>query len=162
EHLQLTDQIAIPPPGIHIITRMYALTESGHFAEASRLATAVYESMDASDAADGFMWVAFQNGRCALLQGKPVTARRWLLEARARCEPHSLLPPIRLVPSALAVADAYLGDAQDAVDAVTELDKVPPQGFHEPEQEVGRAWARAAAGDLPGARAILRAAADLA
>ena len=38
------------------------------------------------------------------------TARRWLGEALARCEEHNIIGPRRLVLSALASANAHLGD----------------------------------------------------
>ncbi len=46
--------------------------------------------------------------------------------------------------------------------AIAELDRLPRFAFVEPEQELGRAWALVAAGDLPGARQVLRDAAALA
>src|SRR4051794_17557027 len=118
EHSKLADEVAIPGAGIHIINQLYALEECGRLAEASGLAAMVYEAMDISTGADGFMWVAHQLGRCALLSGKPVTARRWLLEALARTDELNKYGPSRLVLSALAVAHAYLGEGEAAAAAV--------------------------------------------
>ena len=55
-----------------------------------------------------------------------------------------------------------LGDASAATDVVHELDGLPPFAYKRPDQEVGRAWALAAGGDLPGARRVLHAAAEMA
>jgi DNA-binding CsgD family transcriptional regulator len=162
EQIELPDQIAISGPGIHIIMQIYALTECGRFAEASTLAAAAYEATPATAPPDGLMWLSHQQGRCALLSGKVETARRWLGEALARCEEHNIVGPSRLVLSALATADACMGDADAAATAVRALERLPAFRFAEPEQELGRAWASVAAGDIPGARQLLLAGADLA
>jgi DNA-binding CsgD family transcriptional regulator len=63
------------------------------------------------------------------------------------------------VLSASATAAACRGDAVAAAAAVRDLDRLPPFPFTAPEQDLGRAWALVAAGDLPGARRTLREAA---
>ena len=62
----------------------------------------------------------------------------------------------------VGTVEACLGDTAAAAAAVVEMDRRPEFPFTRPEQEFGRAWALAAAGDLPGARRVLFAAADLA
>ena len=160
EHSQLPDQIAIPRAGVHLITRVYALTECGRLDEAAALAQLAYDATPATAPPDALMWLAHQRGRVALRAGRIATARRWLREALARCEQRRSVGPHRLVLSALATAEAHLGDVAAAQAAVAELDRLPRFGFVEPEQEMGRAWAQAVAGDLAGARQVLRAAAD--
>jgi DNA-binding CsgD family transcriptional regulator len=160
EHSQLPDQIAIPGPGVHLLTRSYALTECGRLAEAAELAAIAYDATPASAPPDALMWLAHQRGRIALVSGRIETARRWLREARARCEQRQSVGPRRLVLSALATAEACAGDASAAGDAVAELDQLPPFGFVEPEQELGRGWTQAVSGDLPGAREVLLRAAE--
>ena len=113
-------------------------------------------------APDALMWLAHSRGRCALLCGRPETARRWLIEARVRSEDNYHAGPRRLVLSALATACALLGDGTAATAAVHELDELPVAGFVRPEQELGRAWARVAARDLPAARGVLLEAAEMA
>ncbi len=162
EQRDLPDQIAIPAPEVHLITRMYALAESGRLPDATALAAAVYEATPPSAPPDAFMWLAQQRGRCALLSGLVETACRWLGEAVARCETHALEGPRRLVLSELAVAAACAGDDEASTNAAREAERLEPFGFALAEQELGRGWARVAAGDLPGARAALREAADLA
>jgi DNA-binding CsgD family transcriptional regulator len=130
--------------------------------EASRLATAAYEATPASAPPSALMWLAHQIGRCALLAGQLATARRWLTEALARSEDGGLPGPRCLVLSVLATAAAGLGDAEAAAAAVRDLDRLEPFPFTRPEQELGRAWARVALGDLPGARQVLRGGAALA
>jgi ATP/maltotriose-dependent transcriptional regulator MalT len=162
EHSQLPDQIAIPGPGVHLLLRVYALAECGRLTEAVALAGAAYDATPATAPPDARMWLAHQLGRCALLSGRVETARRWLAEALARCEERESVGPHRLVLSTLATAHACAGDAAAAARAVRELDELPRFPFVEPEQELGRAWSLVAVGDLPGARGVLRAAADLA
>jgi DNA-binding CsgD family transcriptional regulator len=160
ELVDALDQVALPQVGVLVIHQIYALTDAGHLAEAATLATAVYDQLAPEAPPDALLWISFQIGRCALLSGRPVTARRWLGEAIARCDDAGHLGPSRLVLSALATAHAYLGDAPAATEAVNRLDQRKPFGFARPEQELGRAWALVAQGDLPGARAMLHRTAD--
>ncbi len=162
EQSELPNQIAIADPGVHVITKIYALTECGRLEDAMRLAMAAYELTPTSAPPDGLVWLSHQLGRCALLRGQLATARRWLGEALARCDAHDIVGPSRLVLSLLGTANVCLGDTTAAADARDEMDRRPEFPFTRPEQELGRAWALAAAGDLPGARRVLWAAADLA
>jgi DNA-binding CsgD family transcriptional regulator len=162
EQLDLPDQVAIPGPGVHVIMQIYALAECGRLAEAAALAAGAYRATPASAPPDGLMWLAHSQGRCALLAGRVETARRWLAESLARCEAGEIHGPSRLVLSALAAAQAMAGDAPAAAASVVELDRLAPFPFTQAEQELGRAWALVAAGDLPGGRNVLRAAAKVA
>jgi DNA-binding CsgD family transcriptional regulator len=141
---------------------MYALAESGRLADAAALATAAYEATPPSAPPDAFVWLAQQRGRCALLTGQVETACRWLGEAAARCETHALQGPRRLVLSELAAAAACAGDVETSARAAHEAAALPAFGFALSEQHLGAGWARAAAGDLPGARVALAEAADIA
>ena len=160
EQSELPEQIAIPGPGVHILTQTYALAECGRLAESNALATAAYEATPATAPPDAFMWLSHQRGRSALLSGQTETATRWLEEALAGSERHNMTRARRLVLSSLATAHAYRGEAAAAAATVAELDRLPPFPFVRPEQEQGRAWALVVAGDLPGARRILLAAAE--
>ena len=162
EQSGLPNQIAIADPGVHVITKIYALTECGRLDEAMELAIAAYELTPTTAPPDGLVWLSHQLGRCALLRGQVATAKRWLGEALARCDAHGIVGPSRLVLSLVGTVDACLGDTAAAAAAVVEMDRRPEFPFTRPEQEFGRAWALAAAGDLPGARRVLFAAADLA
>jgi DNA-binding CsgD family transcriptional regulator len=94
--------------------------------------------------------------------GAAATARRWLAEAAARSDEHHFTGPRRMALSLLATAHALLGDAANAAATVAEIDGLPEFAHGRAEQELGRAWALVAAGDVPGARGVLLAAADLA
>jgi DNA-binding NarL/FixJ family response regulator/tetratricopeptide (TPR) repeat protein len=156
----LDEQIAIPDPAVLVIHRIYALAEAGRIAHAIALASAAYEATPASAPPDGRMWLSHQLGRCNLLAGRPATARRWFSEALARCDAMNNTGPSRLVLSLLVVADVYLGDRDGSEQAAALLAARPPFSFTRPEQELGRAWASVAGGDLATARHVLLAAAD--
>ena len=162
EHSQLPPQMAIAEPGLHVIYEIHADTESGALLEGHELAQRVYEFMEATAPPAGGMWITYLLGRSALLMGKPATARRWLGEAVARCEEFDYAGPRRLALSLLANAHALLGDAPAAAAAAADIDRAPPLAYSRAEQEFGRAWALVVAGDVAGARGVLRAAADLA
>ena len=105
EHSELPDQIAIPRPGVHMLTRVYALAECGRLDDAVALATTAYEAVPHTAPPDALMWLSHQLGRCALLRdrSRPLaagSARRWpgatpkAASARADwCCQHS--PPLR-------------------------------------------------------------------
>jgi DNA-binding CsgD family transcriptional regulator len=155
-------QVVLPHIRVLILHQVYALTDAGQLDEAAALAADVYDRLPPTTPPDTMLWLSFLIGRRALLAGQPMTALRWLSEAMARCEDARHVGPSRLVLSALATAHSYLGDASAATEMVDRLDQRRPFGFAKPEQEMGRAWARAAQGDLPGAREVLRQTADLA
>jgi DNA-binding CsgD family transcriptional regulator len=160
EQLGLPDQVAIPGPGVHILTRAWALVEAGRLAEAASFLSRAYDSAPPTTPPDGLMWLGHQRGRCALIQGQLETAVRWLSEAAARCEQHNIFGPRRLVLSMLAAAHGARGEAEAAAAAVREVEQLPPFGYVAPEQQLGPAWAIAAAGDRAAARALLSIAAD--
>jgi DNA-binding CsgD family transcriptional regulator len=162
EQIELPDPMALPGPGVHVINQIYALSECGRLEEASKVAAYAYDATPANAPPDGLMWLSHQQGRCALLMGRLETATRWLAEAAARCEEWNIVGPRRLVLSSLATAQAGLGDAAATAATVVELERLQPFPFVQAEQELGRAWGRVVAGDLPGARDVLRAAAELA
>jgi DNA-binding CsgD family transcriptional regulator len=162
ELIDVRDQIALPHLGVLVLHRVYGLTDAGQIEEAGAIAAAAYDRLPPNAPPDAFMWLSFQIGRCALHAGRPATARRWLGEALARCDASGHVGPSRLVLSGLATAHAYLGDAAAANEAIDRLDQRQSSGFARPEQELGRAWALVAQGDLPGARAALHHTAELA
>ena len=117
------------------------------------LAIAAYELTPTTAPPDGLVWLSHQLGRCALLRraGRDGQA---LARRSARPDAMRTASSVRAgwcCPSS-APLDACLGDAAAAAAAVVEMDRRPEFPFTRPEQELGRAWALAAAGDLPGAR----------
>ena len=54
---------------MHLITKIYALTESGRLVEAAQLAAAAYDATPPTAPPDALMWLAHQRGRVALRCG---------------------------------------------------------------------------------------------
>ena len=103
---------------------------------------------------DAFMWLAQQQGRCALLSGQVETACRWLGEAAALASTRTRRASSPRAVRAHAAAAACAGDEATAAQAAREAAQLPPFGFALAEQELGRGWALVAHGDLPSARGI--------
>ncbi len=163
EQSELPDQIAIADPGTHVLMQIYGLAECGRLEDAVELATAAYEAIPATAPPDGLMWLSHQLGRCALLRGQVATAKRWLGEALARCDAHDIVGPSRLVLSLLGNGERLPGRlGRRGATRWPRWTGGRSFPFARPEQELGRAWALVAAGDLPGARDALLAAAHLA
>jgi len=162
ERLDFHEPVAIADASIHTIHEIHALLDSGRLTQAATLAEANYAAVPPTVAPDIAMWFAFHVGRAAVLCGRPATAVRWLRDALARSDEHHFAGPRRLILSYLAMGYAWLGDATASAAAVVELEAIAEMAFARPDQEFGPAWARVAAGDVPGGRGVLLAAADLA
>jgi DNA-binding CsgD family transcriptional regulator len=162
EHQQLRTTIVVADPGLFIILQVYALAEGGMLREAMDLATAAYEMMPDRAPPGGPAWMTLLLGRNALFLGQPATARRWLADAVAHCDTHGFVGPGQVARSLLATAHALLGDYAGAAAAVAAIEDGTEIGYARPEQEVGRAWALVASGDVPAARVALMRAADMA
>jgi DNA-binding CsgD family transcriptional regulator len=159
DHMALGDQLAIAHPATHVMSQVYALQEAGRIGEATELATTWYGIASRDRSPIGRIWFSVNLGRCAMLAGRPETGRRWLTEAGALCREYGWQAPHRLALSALAIVTAWLGDPAAARSAVAEQDTLGAFGHLHAEQDLGRAWAAAAEGDLPAARDVARAAA---
>ena len=110
EHSALPEQIAIPGPGVHLVTQIYALTECGRLVEAEHAGDGGLRGHAGQRAARRAASGSRSSSAGARsLSGHPVTARRWLGEALARCEAHEMVSAHRLVLSALATAHALAG-----------------------------------------------------
>jgi DNA-binding NarL/FixJ family response regulator len=158
----LEEQHTLPDPAVLVLHQIYGLAEAGQLAAAAELAQFAYDAIPPSAPPDGLMWMSFQLGRCALLAGRPQTARRWLGEALARCDDLDNVGPSRLVLSALVMAHVLVGAHADAHAAADLLAARPPFRFTRPEQELGMAWLAVADGDLSTARQRLLDTAELA
>jgi ATP/maltotriose-dependent transcriptional regulator MalT len=159
DHVRLGDQVAIAHPAVQLIYRMRAFMEAGNLDAAREIATAGHQTVSDVVPADR-VWFTLGLGWIDVLAGHPVSARRWLTEAAAMCRGAALAGQLRVVLSMLAVAEAYAGDAAAASAAVAEQQDLGPFAYMRGEQELGPAWATAAAGDTRGARELLTAAAD--
>ena len=107
------EQIAIPTPEVHLLTRMYALGGD----RPSRRCRAPSPPLHTRPRRPLLHPTRSCGSRSseedrALLTGQVETACRWLGEAAARCETHALQGPRRLVLSELAAAAACAGDEE--------------------------------------------------
>jgi DNA-binding CsgD family transcriptional regulator len=159
---EVEEQLTLPDPDVLVLHQIYGLAEAGDIAAAAELTQFAYDATPPSAPPDGLMWLSFQLGRCALLSGRPETARRWLGEAVARCDELANVGPSRLVLSALVMAHVLVGATEDARAAAALLAARPPFRFTRPEQELGAGWLAVADGDLPTARRRLLETAELA
>ena len=159
-HLRLRRQLWLDQPASHVLAEVVALSEAGRLVDAAECARAGYHEASAEHVPLLQIRFAFQCGRVALLSGRPRTARRWFREAAARGAATGFKGPRSFALSGLAVANAVLGDADGAAQAVLAMDEVRDFGFLRPERERGRAWWLVASGDTPGACRVLLEAAD--
>lgn len=158
-HLGLADRNGTTDPGFHLVVKTVALANSGRLAEASELAEAGYGASVADASMSGQMWFTLELGRIALLKGDAVSARRWYREQIALCRGTGWRRPITLGLSGLAVAEAALGNVDQAAAAIAERDAtgLGVIELFELEGVRGSAWAVAAGGDHAAARNVLAA-----
>ncbi len=163
-HLSLDDQGGTYSPGFHMIIKVHALTSAGRLVEANELGELGYGLSVAARSLVGQLWFSLQLGRVAIYRGQFLTARRWLHEQVAICRTTGWRRPITLGLSALAIAEAQLGDAAAAAAAVAERNEtgLATIELFATEGVRGDAWALAAAGDRAGARRLLIAGAEAA
>jgi DNA-binding CsgD family transcriptional regulator len=159
DHLQLGDQLALPPPGAEVVIQTWALQEAGRLSEAADLANAGHQYAAADGSAIGCIWFELLLGRGALLSGRVRTARRWFAQAEARCREHGYDGPRQAALAGLATTAAWLGDTAAARSAIAEASQLAGLRYLWGELERGRAWA-AVPESLGQARAILLAAAE--
>ncbi len=140
DHVALGDELAIAHPAMHIVNRVFALTEAGRLAEAERLARAGAEIVASYRVPIAQIFFAANLGRVAILQGRMATARRYYAEAAGLAEASRFAGPRRLALSGLALAHAMLGDADAAAQTLAERAAGPAFGFRGPEQQLADAW----------------------
>ncbi|HKA94071.1 MAG TPA: AAA family ATPase, partial [Acidimicrobiia bacterium] len=79
--IELGNQVQMAGPGVYLVARALALTEAGRLEEAEATAEAGYDGAVESQVLEGQGWFTVMLGRTCLLQGRVVTAARWLREA---------------------------------------------------------------------------------
>jgi ATP/maltotriose-dependent transcriptional regulator MalT len=159
--MELGDQVQMAGPGVYLVARALALTEAGRLAEAEGTAQAGYDGAVESQVLEGQGWFTVMLGRICLLQGRVVTASRWLREA-------AVLWGELVHPSAgwgfggLAHALALAGDLEGAERAIDDLHAEPPTPIHMMDVDIerGRAWYTWFRGEHARALEMLRGAAD--
>src|SRR5207247_9336618 len=142
----LGDELAIAPAATHVVNQTWALVEAGRLTEADELGRDWLDRSTRGRRRLGVTWFGVHLARCALAQGKPVTARRYGERARTAAEAggYDGLKPISY--GLLAAAHGLLGDAAASAEAAGRIDTgTPGFGFFNAELALGRAWALAAA-----------------
>lgn len=162
EHMTLGEELAIAHPATHVVNQVFALTEAGRLAEAEQLARAGAEVVASHRVPIAQIWFAANLGRIALLQGRPVTARRYCAEAAGLAQVNRFAGPQRLALSGLALAEAMLGEAEAAAATLAERAALGEFGFLGPEQWLADAWAASAANRPTEAAELFRQGAELA
>ncbi|TMR99643.1 serine/threonine-protein kinase [Nonomuraea basaltis] len=158
EHRRIDDRTNVSHPAGALLALAGALLEQGAFDEAEQTVRQAQEMALADDVSSLDMWLPWQLGRILLARGRPASAARQFREglAQARSSGHPVAERVHL--AGLVLADAWLGRPAEPELAgrLTELDALP---FRHQDVDRAGAWALAAAGRLPEARAHLHAAA---
>jgi DNA-binding CsgD family transcriptional regulator len=159
--MELGNQVQMAGPGVYLVARALALTEAGRLEEAEATARAGYDGAVESQVLEGQGWFTVMLGRTCLLQGRVVTAARWLREA-AVLWGELAHPSARWGFGGLAHALALSGDLEGAEAALEDLDAEPPTPIRMMDVDIerGRAWYTWLRGEHGRALDMLRAAAD--
>ena len=145
------------------VTRVVALAWEGRLGEAEELLTRAHGLVVGQPAAEARAYVTGWFAVLHLEQGRPMSAFRRASESYALFRQLGRTFAARWPCMAAAQALALAGKADEAAEMLTAHDDLglPPGLPDETDLLQARAWATAAAGDLPAARAHLAAAADL-
>ena len=163
QHLALGHELAIAPPGTHMVNQTWALVEAGRLAEAEALGRRWVDLAAKIRLPLGVTWFCLHLARCALAQGRPATARAWGERATMNAEAWRFEGLRPMAHAVLAYAHALLGNATESADRARHIDATRSgYGFLGPELCLGQAWAHVASGDSAAARAVLLTAADAA
>jgi DNA-binding CsgD family transcriptional regulator len=151
------EDVATWSPVSQAATRAAALVHAGRFAEAEALAADHHERALADGAVDRQAVFAVLEPAAVADRGRVRTAARRAREALVVHRRLGRLVLVRRDLVASAMAHALAGDAAAAASDLDELDALdlPPVRRDEADLLQARAWAAAAAGDLPGACAHL-------
>jgi ATP/maltotriose-dependent transcriptional regulator MalT len=156
----LSPEEALPRRGWLMVSRCFALVESGRLSEAESMATTAYEYSLGAGLTLGQGWFALILGRLCLGAGRLFAADRWFREAAAAFREVDYPGPLRWSLGGAAQAAAMRGDHDGAASAINEADLIAtPVRLMETEIDRGRAWLVAMQGERTRAVDILRAAA---
>jgi DNA-binding CsgD family transcriptional regulator len=159
---RLSEAVHLGKPGIYLVARAMALIESGEIDAAIDLAQPAYDAAVADQEGSIVAWFASALGRAHLYTGRLRAALRFGRESAATFGDLDH-PGARWGYGLVALAAGQLGEVDVADEALADLDAEPdtPARMMDSELERARAWAAAARGNLPRARAeLLTAAAE--
>jgi DNA-binding NarL/FixJ family response regulator len=156
-HLSLTGEEVLSDPGIHVVSRVLALNESGRLDEALQTATVAYDMAVALRNETGQAWFALMLGRVALASGRLADAAGHFREGAAVFRALGQDGPRRWCLAGQALAAAMRAEPAAAAAAWASVAAVPDQPIMMMEADVLRAaaWEALAGGDLDAAHAGL-------
>ncbi|MGW8955916.1 LuxR C-terminal-related transcriptional regulator [Streptomyces sp. NPDC055709] len=153
------DSLAIPTFAESMAFFILALAETGKVREAYLAGRTSWRNGEAGVAPVPQITISLSLARCALIQGRPITAKKWAGQAAQLARMSSLAGPLRAALDYLAEAAILTGAFEMAAEVITEAERLPRWGYFSLEGAIGRAWYAAARGDLKCARNLLRMAA---
>jgi DNA-binding CsgD family transcriptional regulator len=158
----LGDQPMLSGPGMHLVSRAFALGEAGSLGESLDLCQLVYEEAARQSSRDGMMWARLLEGRALLTQGRLDEAHRSFQESAACSADLDMTCHQRWGRAGALLALAQQGRVRETLAAEATLTASRPSAMRLMGSEVTRAlaWVHVVVGDLPAARTILLAAAD--
>ena len=161
DHVALGNTLAVPSLGMHQVNELFALVQAGDLGEADERGRAWFEVALQARMPLEVMWLAVHVARCALVQGRAATARRWADRATTATEAIRF-DGLRPITAAFrAAAHGLLGDAAASAAAADEVEGLSPGfGAFAYELPLGRAWALVAGGDNRSAGNLLLTAAE--
>lgn len=155
EHSALTEPVALSHPGVHMINQAYSLLEAGNFTEGDEITRFGYDVVVAEHIPFAQIWFALMLGRSCTTQGRLQEARRWFQEGSSTAQVHGFAGPERVALSALAMAEAILGNVEAATAAISRAKTLHDIELHRFDQVVGWAWTAWVEGDRDRARDLL-------
>ena len=147
-------------PWTHLFFRCQLLAWSGRFEDAHSLATAQYEQALTEHSAEARAWFAWHYASVVAERGNVESATRHGREAVALFRELGRPQFMAFALTYLATALALSGQPNEAADTLRTLDELGiSHSFMGVDPIQARAWAAAAAGDLPKGRQLLEEAA---
>ncbi|MFD9623356.1 LuxR C-terminal-related transcriptional regulator [Streptomyces virginiae] len=152
-HRNLETNALFPHPAIHMISRVFALSNAGRLHDAIEVGENAFEDLVTARAPAQRVWITHQLGRAQWLAGHPKTAREWYAESAALARKINHKIALRPALAGLASCAAQLGDLSTARDLLEDLAKYPP-GPHVLEEPLSWGWLLASSGELAQARRV--------
>ena len=122
DHVALGNPLAVPSLGMHQVNELFALVQAGDLGEADERGRAWFEVALQARMPLEVMWLAVHLARCALVQGRAATARRWADRATTAIEAHRFEGLRPITAAFRAAAHGLLGDAAASAAAADEVE----------------------------------------
>lgn len=162
QRLALGDQPVLSSAGLHVMTRAFAVGESGALEESVALCELVRDGARQEGSLDGQLWAEVVSGRALLVQGALHDAAAVFADAAALAADLDWAAHLRWARAGEVLAVAQQGDGEKTARRLGLLDVSRPTVTRLMASEIGRArgWAAIVSGRLDAAAAAFLAAAD--